>query len=531
MHPTFRQSMTWLHSWSGLLIGSLLFVVFWMGTLSVFDREIDRWMMPDTRLDPAVLHDPLVLDGPVGTQIERLTRGASQWSVVLPYERAPVLRLSWRPPGSALPERRYLHPRTGAVLNEAETLGGSGFIYPFHYSLHLKWKDLGYWLAGLAGLAMLVGVVSGVVIHRKLLADFFLFRPRKQLPRASLDLHNLTGVLLLPFHFAIALSGLIVFMGIYWPAAPWAAYPGAGPVAAQRAFQAEGMGVYRRAPAGRPAVQAPKLDALLAQARQHWPGSEAYFLRVWHPGDANSYVELRRSPQDQVPLGLEQLYFDAASGALLHEFNEAPVMRVQRFISGLHYVQFKHWTLRWLYFAAGLGGCVMIGTGFVFWLESRRVRHARQGLRGVRVVEALSIATLPGVIGATLAFLIANRLLPAQAGFGGLGRADLEMAAFYLCWLLSLAHAGWRGRPAWATQVGAVAIAAAAAVLLNTLTTGMPLWRSLQQGQWGVAGVDTALLCLAALSAWAASRLRRHAHRSEASNLASRVPAPGERHA
>ncbi len=50
MEPTFRASMNWLHTWAGVVLGGLLFAIFWMGTLSVFDREIDRWMAPMTRL-------------------------------------------------------------------------------------------------------------------------------------------------------------------------------------------------------------------------------------------------------------------------------------------------------------------------------------------------------------------------------------------------------------------------------------------------------------------------------------------------
>ncbi len=41
MEPTFRASMGWLHTWAGVVLGGLLFAIFWMGTLSVFDREID----------------------------------------------------------------------------------------------------------------------------------------------------------------------------------------------------------------------------------------------------------------------------------------------------------------------------------------------------------------------------------------------------------------------------------------------------------------------------------------------------------
>ena len=51
MFASFRLSMTWLHTWFGLVLGFVLMVCFFFGALSVFDREIDRWAMPDTRFE------------------------------------------------------------------------------------------------------------------------------------------------------------------------------------------------------------------------------------------------------------------------------------------------------------------------------------------------------------------------------------------------------------------------------------------------------------------------------------------------
>ena len=44
MGPSFRASMNLLHTWTGVVLGGVLFAIFWTGTLCVFDREIDRWM-------------------------------------------------------------------------------------------------------------------------------------------------------------------------------------------------------------------------------------------------------------------------------------------------------------------------------------------------------------------------------------------------------------------------------------------------------------------------------------------------------
>jgi uncharacterized iron-regulated membrane protein len=511
----FTKSMAWLHTWAGVLIGSLLFAIFWMGSLSVFDREIDRWMMPDTRLSAEA--QGLSLDRIAALAGSVVPAAASQWRVDLPTERVPVLRFSYRD-GTGDSTVRQIDPARHAFIPDQGTKAGSGFIFPFHFSLHLKWMDVGEWLVGLAAMSMLVLLVSGVIIHKKIFSQFFTFRPHKRLQRSSLDLHNLTGVIGLPFHFVMTLSGLIIFIGIYFPQAHWGVY-GAGKQA-KAAYTAEDTGRYSRPKAKTPGALA-SLDAMALRAEQQWGGGRPYFVRVWHPGDASSYVELRRSYARDITMNLDQIYFDAASGAVLHRFEAAPVRTVQRFVSGLHFIQFQHWPLRWLYFLAGLSGCVLIATGFLFWLEARRSKHAKQGLAGVRVVEGLAIGSVTGIVIATLAFFAANRLLPLGASFAGQERAALEQWVFYLVWLGSFGHGWWRPAAAWREQAWAICALALACVLLNAATTGDHLARALWSGMWSVAGMDFLLLAFALLAAWTARRL---AAKAEAKALAQAAP-------
>jgi uncharacterized iron-regulated membrane protein len=514
--PGLRKSMAWPHTWAGVVLGSVLFAIFWMGTLSVFDREIDRWMQPATRLQSsarAVSFDRDVLPLAAAHAPRSL-----QWGFNLPTERAPIMRFFYREPGAEF-KVRAIDPATRTLVPDQGSKAGTGFIFPFHYRLHLTWLDLGYWIVGVAGMAMLLLLVSGVILHRKIFIDFFLFRPKKQLQRASLDLHNLTGVLALPFHFVITLSGLIIFMGIYFPFGNVGAY-GWGKEGREQ-FTQEAYGSYRRAKAGVPGTLA-SVDAMVVQAERLWPGGSVSSVRVWHPGDANAHVEVRRSHARDITMHLDQVTFDGTSGAVLARFEGAPVMKAQRFISGLHFVQFDHWALRWLYFVAGLSGCVLIATGFLFWLESRRAQHARKGLRGVRVVEALTIGSVTGILIATLAFFIANRLLPLDAVFAGQERAALEMWVFYLVWVASFVHAAVRpavpatqpALRAWREQCAAIGVMAVAAVALNGVTTGDHLFKTLAEGYWPVAGMDLMLLAAGALAALCWRRLGRAAPRA-----------------
>lgn len=515
--------MTWLHTWAGVVLGSLLFVIFWMGSLSVFDREIDRWMMPGTRLAPSTQR--ISVDRVAHAATKVVPVGTDQWRVDLPTERVPVLRLSYRDSaGNAIV--RQLDPARYEFIPDQGTQAATGFIFPFHYGLHLKWLELGKWLVGLAGMAMLVLLVSGVVIHKKIFSQFFTFRPKSRLQRSSLDLHNLTGVLGLPFHFMVTLSGLIIFIGIYFPQAHLGAYGGGK--AAKTAYTAEAYGRYTRPKTGTPGGLA-SLDAMVERAETEWAGGRPYFVRVWHPGDANSYIELRRSYARDITMNLDQIYFDASTGSVLQRFEAAPVMTAQRFISGLHFIQFEHWTLRWLYFLAGLSGCLMIATGFLFWIGARRAQHAKKGLAGVRVVEGLTLGSVTGIIIATLAFFAANRLLPLGASFAGQERAALEIWAFYLVWVACFFHAWPRPAAAWREQAWAICAMALICVLLNAVTTGDHLIRSVSSGRWAVAGMDALLLALALLSAVGARRLGRTMAPSPAAH-ARRLPKTMDAH-
>jgi len=493
---TFRESMAWLHTWAGVVLGALLFAIFWMGTLSVFDKEIDRWMMPETRLAASG-----------STSLDRLVAAArkvapdgSSWGIALPSERAPVARLSFRS-STGDSSVRDIKPESGDLLPDAGTKAGTGFIFPFHFNLHLKWQQIGYWLVGLAGMAMLVLLVSGVVIHRKIFADFFTFRRARKLPRSSLDLHNLTGVLGLPFHFAITLSGLIIFFAIYFPTVIDSVYRGDSVT-----FNRDVYGGVQRDPAGAPGPLA-SLDAMASEATRLWQGDSPYYVEVSQPGDANATVTMYRSVARAVDMNVDTVYFDAVTGEVLDTHTAPPVVHVQRFISGLHFIQFDHWPLRWLYFVLGLSGCVMIASGYIYWLETRRKRHDKLGLPGVRLVEGLTVGSVTGIVIATLSFFVANRLLPLGASFAGVERAALEVWAFYLVWIATFAHAWLRPVRAWREQCWVIAALALLAPVLNGLTTGDHLLKTVWDGYWPVAGMDLMLLIGAGIAIYAARKL------------------------
>ncbi len=502
MEQGFRASMNWMHTWAGVVLSGLLFAIFWMGTLAVFDREIDRWMAPMIRL-PAP-DKTLSLESLRPMYEAAAAAKAPFFSVSLPNDRESAIRILTRHRSG--PVQRFVDPSTGAVLPEPGTLAGTRFIYPFHYMLHIRFQDIGYWLVGVAAMAMMALCVSGVVIHRKIFTDFFTFRADRKPRRLILDLHNVTGVLGLPFHFLIALSGLIIFWSTYFPSTWQLTYNND-----RLAFFSDAYGnVFPKGRSGEGGGMA-SFDAMAAEARRLWDGSALRYFIVRNPGDAKSIVSFGRLDEGIVSSTYDAAYFDGPTGTLMsYRAGTAPVMSVQRFVSGFHLIQFRHWSLRWVYFGLGLAGCVLIATGYLFWLESRRKKHAQLGLKGVRVVEGMAVGSVTGMLIATAAFFVVNRLLPLGASAFGQDRAALEIWSFYLVWLATFAHAWARPQRAWMEQCWTVAALAAAAVLLNWITTGDHLLRSLANRHlWSVASMDVLLMAGAAIAAISALRLSR----------------------
>lgn len=537
---SFRQAMAWLHTWFGLVLGFVLMAAFFFGALSVFDREIDRWAIPSTRFQPQPMPSyekilrpafermqPLRatvdamrprVNGPMPERFDTVV----SWSAYTTH-RDPVLQLfaGYEVPNAKDPEEAIwaeatIDPRDGTPLPNDRLKVGSGFFYPMHYGLTLDWKNLGIWIVGFSALMMLVALVTGVVMHRRIFREFFTFRPGKGGLRSVLDLHNLTGVVALPFHFFFAFTGLLIFAATYYFPLGHTQLHDLHDLHAEVEARETGLPHQR---AGIPAGLA-NVDAMVAEAQRRWRANdkagEVGFLVLQHVGDANGYVSVYRAGTDRIALVGDGIHFKASTGQLIRE-DPAPTAtgRVAEFLTGLHLQHFRHWLLRGMYVLGGLLGAACIATGFLFFVEKRKRQHARQGQQGARVVDALAVTTVTGMVLAALGILVANRLLPEDLP----ARGDWERYAFWVTWLLALLHAAWRSapvargqaNPAWREQCVAIAVLAPMAAVLNWITTGDHLLRTVGEGYWPVAGVDLALLVSGAVAALTVRALKRRA--------------------
>ncbi|AHK16068.1 PepSY-associated TM helix domain-containing protein [Thalassolituus oleivorans] len=550
-----RQAMAWLHTWLGLIFGFVLMICFFFGALSVFDREIDRWAIPDTRFDPqpmpsfdTMLLDvfertepdvaeynrlmPIYHDPDAGDMTPRTELPADEyWAYTTHRDPVLLMGIGFRVPKPLnTEEHNHIHgrvtidPRSGEELPSNSLKIGSDWFYPLHYSLNLNWNFIGFYIVGIAAFFMLVALVSGVWIHRKIFREFFTFRREKKTQRATLDLHNMSGVVALPFHFFFALTGLIIFAAFYYlPVTNTMLKPLHN---MHETIEADTTGL----PHERSGIAASmaSVDDMVSEAKRRWAArdmaGEVGFLMVHHVGDANSYVSIYRAGSDRVSLVGEGIHFKASNGEVLREDPpHSTAESIAEFLTGLHLQHFEHWFLRWLYVLGGLLGCVCIATGFIFFTEKRKQQHAKNNSQGSRIVDAFAITTVTGIVIAAVTMLLANRLLPADM----LNKGDWEKWIFCIALAFSFLHATLRSEPvargeknpAWREQCLLIAGLSIAAVTANWLTTGDHLIKTIfTNPYWAVAGVDLSLLAVAATSWKAASHLQPETNKKEDSS-------------
>lgn len=488
MKDGFRQCMAWLHTWSGLLVGWVLFAVFLTGTAAYLRPEISYWMRPEIARSTTSAPDAAVA---AVAYLQAEAPRSPAWFITLPDAREGVTRVLWRAP--AAPGRGFqsalLDPATGRPVEVRKTMGGD-FFYRFHFELHYMSVFWGRWIICVCTLFMLVAIVSGVITHRRIFADFFTFRPGKG-HRSWLDAHNLGAVLALPFHLMITYTGLVIFMLMLMPWGIDRTYPGG-----RAAFNTD---LFGNPPAARPSGQAAPLvplAPLLEQAMQRWQGGEVGRIAVTNAGDASATIQLVRRDADRISTAMQSLLFEGATGRLISAQDQSSaVMETRGVMYGLHLGRFAGPLLRGLFILSGLAGTAMVATGCLLWAVKQRQQAAKKGGPGfgTRLVEHLNLAAIGGLPVAMGAFLWANRLLPAGLD----GRAEWEIHVFFIAWGACLLHPLLRrGRRGWVDQFTLAALLFATLPAGNLLLGLRPLPETLARGDWVRAWFDLGLLAL-----------------------------------
>jgi uncharacterized iron-regulated membrane protein len=495
MKNTFRASMTWLHTWCGLFLSWVLFAIFVTGTASYYRPEITQWMQPE--LQPHAVEREALLDRALD-EVRRNAPDATTIYIRFPTDREAGLQLNWETPNGT---------RTAKVVDaatariQARDSRGGEFFYRFHFQLQLPYP-WGRYIACLAAAFMLVALLTGIIAHRQFFKDFFTFRPSKPGTRSWLDIHNLSGVIALPFYLMIAYSAQIIFVETIMP---W------GQIATEPPSLTTETPTPQKSISQNPEAQtlpSPNNSALPASVmmsvyRKHYGDRPLAWLYASGLGTPAGRVSMAPAASGTIAYDTRgTLNFNASTGTLIPEAQASRGIfaNIHDVLYGLHMIRFAEPGLRALFFFLGLLGSVLCATGLIMWTIKRRKRQenlygkGRSGF-GHWIVERLNIATIVGFPIALVTIFWANRLLPIEMA----ARGDREVNVVFVVWALTLLHACLRPAvPAWREQLWMAASLFTLLPFVDALTTA---------GLGGRFGFNLTLLGLGGLWAWAALRL------------------------
>ncbi|MEM9376139.1 MAG: PepSY-associated TM helix domain-containing protein [Pseudomonadota bacterium] len=507
---TLRQSMSWMHTWTGLLFGWILYFMFVTGSAGYYDAELDRWMKPELAAPIEVGENSVALLETALARAAEEVPEASQVSVTLPYDRSfsPQVRVfatGTNAEGDPVRADLQLLEDGSDAPSARETSGGQA-LYRLHWTFHYIPRALGEFIAGFAAVFMFAAIISGIITHKKIFADFFTLRFSKG-QRTWLDSHNVISVMTLPFQIMITFSGILLVVTTFFIPIFVAQYGWNEDTI--ETISSEMFGVKPPIERSGDLIEPIDLAPLNAEFQTQFPNERLNFIQVSNPGDATSTIRLYGRISDGIVRMSPYVEFTSETGEVLNVkprtvHDSDGVMNV---LEGLHEGLFARPVLRILFFVSGLMGAGMIATGLVLWTKKRRqkLRGDARAERNLVMIERLNVGMIAGLCVGIAAYFYANRLLPV----GMEGRADWELHTLFLTWLVFILHSLVR-RPekAWIEQLSATALAFACLPVLNALTTELHLGNTLplpgRDGNLMMAGVDLWFLVIAAGFAGAA---------------------------
>ncbi len=475
-----------LHTWVGVLAGMALFIAFFAGALTMFERQVARWLTPPG--GGVVALAPEDVDRLLPELYAGHPAATAGTLLKLSPDGSTITSITWSQPAlegeDAAPWRAMVDGQGALVAEPAPRSDFADFIDVLHQTAGIPGmvghEPAGVLFMGVVSVLYVLALISGLVVLLPTLArDFMAMRHDASNKRFWLDAHNAIGVVSLPFHLVIALTAIVF------------------------AFHDPIYGAMQKSIYGdRPLFERPATHPLPEQGTDNLLPVASLLERIGEeaPGFQVAELELLNVATPRAMLrvagtgpGGELLRGPDYGYLILQPYTGAPIYTamvpgqpgtwlapVTTFFA-LHFGNFGGNFMRWIYFFMGLAGAFVFYSGNLIWVESRRKRQRRNGgpveqKRSARVLAALTVGVCLGSVAGVGLSLVSAKWL-----WGSVDHLDAWHAGIYYTVFLACV--------AWALTVGApragrqLLLLCAGVALLIPLTSlvaavfpGLPAW-------------------------------------------------------
>jgi len=497
-----------LHAWTGVVCGLFIYVVSLSGVFALFGDELRTWEEQETRI--AVARETAPVMPLLSAFVAETTKKGRLLDLSLNLPTGPepfylATALVKTADGPVITEEQRWHPNAGTVL-PLRAKGLSYWIVDFHRNLMLD-RTLGRFLVALSGIVLLVLIVSGLVMHRKIFQEIFTWRLSRSIRLKWQDSHKTIAVWGLPCHLMFAFTGAWLGLVIIFV-----------PITAMISFKGDTGALIEAVLGPQPqptgiSARMFSIDEARDRAYRHVGiRPDSVSISLW--GDEKAKYRFRYPPSRAL-ISHAWIDISATTGRIIDaRLTDKPglTFRVNPAMTTLHYGQFGGLWIKFLYVVLGISLCLITATGLMIWLERRL-----QGSDARVFIRALSRTTVGVCAGmglASFAIFFADKLLPDSAQ----NRISVIGITYFGVWAAAVLYALLR-RNEYRTckeLFAATAVLAAGLPALNYIVTGDHVLSLLRAGHGYAAGVDIAGIAtgivLLLASIWIpADRLTRYA--------------------
>lgn len=463
-----------LHSWLGITLGLIVYVVCFSGSFALFDKEIKTWEDPALRIE--VNDTPQAINQIYFDWLEETTNGSEPEFMRLdfPTEYAPFykgyVRYHDENDEHVLEQQRW-HPNTGEPI--APRGGGlSEWLLDFHRDF--MWPDflggrtVGRSLVGVVGIVLMLSILSGIVAHTKIREEAYALRLKRSQRLKWQDSHKVVGLWGLPFFGMIAFTG--AYLGVIVIVIQFVTV-----VAFKGDVQKLAMAAI--GPTAQPTGEQVQMLSLDELREMRHPISEyrPHMVVMRNYGDAAAEFELFYKGSGTLRLN-DVLLISGATGEPTKRSstqNESTTARIVGAVAPLHYGTYGGVWLKILYFILGMSLAVVTALGSMMWIERRK--HGNGGNRTTQFYERLGSFNTGIVMGLPLATLSIFYLDKLYFGEEAL-RIFATGWTFFSVWALGLLFACIRRNDYRTTRE--------LLMLSGALAMGIPILNAIISGQW-----------------------------------------------
>ncbi len=506
-----------LHTVSGIVISVGLYVIFFAGAFALFLEETDHWeKSPDTH-EKSVLYSELNYDRLLDSLDQKYGLYGRNISFRLENGKIDHFDLSATKDTLVSSEKNEsyeleIDPDTYKMVTHKEEPYSMGTLM---YYLHFFYQggQVGYYISGFVALFFLFAIVSGVIIHwKKIVPNFYQFRPLAKLKTIWTDAHTVLGMIGLPFQFIYALTGSMLVLSIV-SAPALLLFDGDF----ERAT--EEMGFAQQDSLGVKTEKIYEVNSFINKVAPSWYTFTPGNITLENIGSTTMKLKASGNINAEHSNFLDtykEVSYLLISGEKEPEKTESNY--VKAIASGtynLHYANYgdigtwKNYLLKIIYFIMALITCFVIISGVLIWLEARNKNNVPEKQRRFNEKVgywylAISLSMFP----VTALSYIVSKLLPTTADNY---RETILNAVFFGGWLVLSIYFKLKKDNYFTNKYTLLSggVLALCIPLISGFTSGNWIWKTFTAGQNNVFMIDVLWLMLSLTSLFVIVRLKQ----------------------